>query len=198
VRPARASLVAVLISVLALLLAGCDVAERDEPAPAPRETADPLPKLPKRWSRHVNRRLGFAIGVPPRWSAGDRRRSSLFRSPDRLVAVSVSADRTEGGLSLPIEEFARRVTKALPDLKRLRAERPRPFRARYDAAAVTATARLHGGLRQRLLVVVQRREPFVTFTAVVAANAKQGARAHRDEVVRMLRSLRGRRANQRG
>jgi len=184
--------------VLALLLDGCDVGEKDEPAAQPREKADPLPQLPKRWSRHVNRKLGFAIGVPPRWSADDRRRSSLFRSPDRLVAVSVSADRTEGGQSVPIEEFARRVTRALPELKRVRAERPRPFRARYDAAAVTATARSHGGVPQRLLVVVQRREPFVTFTAVVAANAKQGALAHRDEVLRMLRSLRGRRAEQRG
>ena len=44
-----------------------------------------------------------------------------------------------------------------------------------------------------LLVVVARREPFATYTAVVAANAKHGASAHRDEVLRMLRSLRGRR-----
>ena len=143
--------IAALLMLVPALLAGCDVGEKDEPLPPAVETADPLPKLPQRWSRHANPELGFVIGVPPGWSADDRRRSSLFRSPDRLVAVSVSADRTEGGLSLPIEEFAERVTKALPDLKRLRAERPRPFRARYDAAAVTATARSRGGVPQRLL-----------------------------------------------
>jgi hypothetical protein len=193
VRSTRGSIAALLVLMFALLLAGCDVGEKDEPSPPPVETADPLPKLPKRWGRHANPELGFAIGVPPRWSADDRRRSSLFRSPDRLVAVSVSADRSEGGLAVPIEEFALRVTKALPDLKRLRAERPRPFRARYDAAAVTATARSPAGVPQRLLLVVERREPFATYTAVVAANARQGAGAHRDEVLRMLRSLRGRR-----
>jgi hypothetical protein len=187
-----------LTLVLAVALAGCDVGEKDEPPPAPVEKADPLPKLPDGWSRHANRKLGFAIGVPPHWSVNDRRRSSLFRSADRLVAVSVSADRTEGGLAVPIDEFAERVTKALPDLRDLKAMRPRAFRARYDAAAVTATAKSKGGVPQRLLVVVERREPFATYTAVVAANAKQGAGAHRDEVLRMLRSLRGRRANQRG
>jgi hypothetical protein len=193
VRPNRASVVSVVIVTLALPLGGCDVGEKDEPPPAPVEKADPLPKLPDRWSRHSNPKLGFAIGVPPQWSASDRRRSSLFRSPNRLVAVSVSADRSEGGLAVPIDEFADRVTKALPDLRGLKAKRPRPFRARYDAVAVTATAKSKkGGVPQRLLVVVERREPFATYTVVVAANAKQGSGAHRDEVLRMVRSLRGR------
>jgi hypothetical protein len=183
----------VLVSVTgALLLAGCDLGEKDEPPPAPVEAADPPPKLPRSWSRHVDRKLGFAIGLPPHWSAKDRRRSSLLRSPDRLVAVSVSADRTEGGLAVPVEEFAERVAKALPDLKQLKADRARPFRARYDAAAVTAKAKAKSGVPQRLLVVVERRDDFATYTAVVAANAKHGGHAHRDEVLRMLRSLRGR------
>ena len=51
--------------VPALLLAGCDVGEKDEPSPPAVETADPLPKPPQRWSRHANPELGFAIGVPP-------------------------------------------------------------------------------------------------------------------------------------
>jgi hypothetical protein len=180
----------------ALLLGGCDAGEKDEPAPRPVETADPLPKLPREWRPHANRRAGFAIGVPPRWSVRDRRRSSLFRSPDRLVAVSVSVDRSEGGLALPVDEFAARVADALPDLKRLEVDKPRPFHARYEAAGVSATGTAaKGDVRQKLLVVVERREGFATYTVVVARNAKRGAKEYRDELRRMLRSLRGRPAS---
>jgi hypothetical protein len=39
------------------------VGEKDEPSPPAVETADPLPKLPQRWSRHANPELGFAIAT---------------------------------------------------------------------------------------------------------------------------------------
>jgi hypothetical protein len=99
-------------------LSGCG--ERDEPEPAatPVETSDPVPELPRKWSRHVNSRAGFAVGLPPGWSARDRRRSSLLRSPDRLAAVAISADRTRSGLALPLDEFATRVADALKGFRR--------------------------------------------------------------------------------
>jgi hypothetical protein len=173
-------------------LSGCG--ERDEPEPAatPVETSDPLPDLPRRWSRHVNSRAGFAVGLPPGWSARDRRRSSLLRSPDRLAAVTISADRTSSGLALPLDEFATRVADALKGFRRLKTESPRPFDARYDAVAVAGTGEAKGGLRQRLLVVVERRAGLATYTAVVATNAKRAAGRHRDEIRRILRSVRGR------
>jgi hypothetical protein len=178
---------------VALVAGGCGEDGGTESEKPPRETADPLPKLPRDWKPHVNRSAGFAIGVPSGWSARNRGRDSLFRSGDRLVAVSVSADRGAGALALPIDEFAERVAEALPRLKRLRAQRARPFDARYQAVAVPATGRAAGeGVPQRLLVVVQRREGLATYTVLVARNAKPGARAHRDEIRRMLRSLRGR------
>lgn len=181
----------VLAIALAALVGGCG--EKEEPPPPPVETVDPLPKLPREWKRHVNRRAGFAIGVPEGWSARDRRSSSLLRSPDRLVAVSVSVDRGEGALALPVERFATRVADALSGFRRLKADRPRPFPARYEAAAVRATGRTKkDDVPQRLLVVVQRREGFATYAVLVAENAKLGANRHRDEIRRMVRSLRGR------
>lgn len=190
---------AICVTAIAALLGGACGDDGGQPPTQPRETADPLPKLPREWKRHVNRRGGFAIGVPSGWSARNRGRDSLFRSGDRLVAVSVSADRGEGALALPVDEFAERVADALPKLKRLRAQRARPFQARYEAVAVAAKGKAAGsGVPQRMLVVVQRREGLATYTVLVARNAKRAGRPHRDEVRRMLRSLSGRPSRKKG
>src|SRR5918994_3037912 len=180
-------------AAVAVAVAGCGEREEPQPSTRPAETADPLPELPRKWSRHVNGRAGFAIGLPPRWSARDRRRSSLIRSPDHLAAVTVSADRSEGGLALPLDEFATRVADALKGFRGLRTKDPRPFRARYEAVAVTGSGRAaKGGVPQRVLVVVERRAGLATYTAVVATNAKRASGRNRDEIRRMLRSIRGR------
>lgn len=189
-RAACAASAALALSLVAFT--GCGEREEPEPPPRPAETADPLPELPRKWARHVNPRAGFAIARPPGWSARDRRRSSLMRSPDRLAAVTISADRSEGGLALPLNEFATRVADALRGFRRLKTEPPRPFRARYDAVAVAGRGQAKGGVPQRVLVVVERRAGLATYTAVVATNAKRAAGRHRDEIRRMLRSLRGR------
>lgn len=188
----RAASAACAALALAFAVAGCGERGEPEPATSPAETVDPLPELPRKWSRHVNRRAGFAIGLPPGWNARDRRRSSLLRSPDHLAAVTVSADRTDGGLALPLDEFATRVTDALKGFRRLKTEPPRPFRVRYDAVAVAGSGDAKGGVPQRVLVVVERRAGVATYTAVVAANAKRATGHHRDEIRRVLRSLRGR------
>src|SRR5688572_20394655 len=90
--PERA--IASLAALCVLAFGACG--EDDEPAPPqrPRETVDKLPELPPDWKPYVNRQVGFAIGRPPGWRAEHRGGSTLLRSPDRLVAVSISADRT--------------------------------------------------------------------------------------------------------
>jgi hypothetical protein len=180
-----------LAAASVVALGGCVVDEKDEPPP-PVETTERLPKLPRDWTREVSRGAGFAIGVPPRWTADERRRSALFRSPDRLVAVSVSADRTPDGLAVPLDEYAPRVADALDGFRNLKVGKPRPFRAHYEAVAVPASGKAKGGVPQRLLVVVERRGGLVTYTLLVARNATVSGGAHRDEIRRMVRSLRGR------
>jgi hypothetical protein len=174
------------------LQVGCEGEEGGEPE-RPAESGDPLPRLPRDWKRDVNRRAGLAIGVPPRWSVRDRRRSSLFRSPDLFVAVSVSADRSREALAVPLEEFASRVADALRGFKRLRTGWPRPFRARYEAVALPGSGQsAKGDVPQNLLVVVERNEGVATYTVLIARNARAGSRSHREEVSRMVRSLRSR------
>lgn len=187
---------------LALLAGGCDgsdgsAVERLE------ETADEPAAVPAGWRRLTNRRAGFTAGVPAGWRARPVKRGggSLLVSPDELVTVTLLADRGSGALALPLEEFADRTARALGGeaagpgrFRGLRVGRPSPFGHAYEAVAVRATGRPRGrGVRERVLVVVARREAMATYVAVARENAERRSRAApRGVVKRVIRSLRGR------
>lgn len=171
-----------------------------EPGP---EDADPLPGLPAGWGREVNEAAGFAIGVPPEWTAGPSPagQGTMLTSPDRLALISITADRTAGALELPLGEFAQRTAEALGTeiagagrFKALRVERPHPFPHRYDAAAVEATGTpVRSGVHERILVVVIRREGYATYIAVARSNAERSSQFGGEATFeRAIRSLRGR------
>lgn len=179
------------------LLGGCgadDTAE--EPGGArPTELADPLPKLPRGWEPYVNRSGGFALGRPPGWSARDEGATALLRSPDRLVAVTVSADRTSEALELPPERYARRVFRALAGY-RGEPKPSAPARLRgspYKGAQVSGEAvAAESGVRQDVRVAVLQRPELVTFTVVVGANARRASSAQKEDALRVARSVRSR------
>lgn len=173
------------------------------PADLPPEDADPLPDLPGDWGREINEAAGFAIGLPPGWSVrpSPAGQGSVLTSPDRLVVISISADRTSGALRLPLGQFARRTAEALGTevagprrFRRLSLGRPAPFAHRYDAVAVRAFGTPGGSeVRERLLVAVIRREGYAVYVAIVRANASEPSQyADRATVKQVLRSLRGR------
>jgi hypothetical protein len=190
--------------VAALALAGCggskdDVASEStaaasEPAPARTETVDAPASLPASWTREVNRRGGFSFGVPRGWKAERRGPVSLVRSFDRLVAISIAADRSAGGLELAPGSYARRAAAALRGYRGApEVGRPRGFaHPRYDASQVRGEATARGGVDQRIAAVVLRRRGLATFTAVIAANAKRVSGADRRLAAQLVRSLRGR------
>jgi hypothetical protein len=176
-RPALAA------AAVAVVLAGCDGSGDDEPAPAPppapppRETVDKLAKLPESWRPYVDRRGGFALGLPRGWKArAVDGPNALIRSFDHLVAISIAPDRSPAALEVPIEEFAARTAEALPGLRgELRRVRTRRYRHRYDGTEIRARATSKEGIDQLLSVIVLRRDSVATLTAVIAANAKPGA-----------------------
>jgi hypothetical protein len=180
---------AALCIVVALGACGAD----DEPAPTerPRETVDKLPELPPGWKPYVNRQVGFAIGRPPGWRATHRGASTLLRSPDHLVAVSISADRTLEAVEFPLDDYVERAAEALPRFKHLKVGRPRPFRDEYPAQAVGA-AGVKDGVRQRMLFIALRRRGVVTYPLLVARNAERKSGYYYDEALRIVRTLRGR------
>jgi hypothetical protein len=195
-----------VLAKLAALTAGCvlligfaggcgDGSDGPDSSRPVTETVDPVPKLPRGWKPHVNRDGGFALGVPPGWSARAHGAHSELRSPDRLVAISIAADRSEETLAIPLPELARTTLDAgLPGIRKLEARDPRPNRHRYDAVSLAASA-LAGKdppVRERLTLIVIRRQGLATYTALAAENTEASARPHREEIERALRSLRGR------
>lgn len=185
-----------LIAALALasLAVGCGEDADEAPPTAPVETADPLPELPAGWSVHANRDAGFALGVPPGWTARARGVRSELRSPERLAALAVTVDRTDEVLAAPLDELASATIAAeVPGLRDVEPGEPRPLRHRYEAVALRATG-VAGDedVPERLLLAVVRREGIATFTALAARNARRSPHLYARQMERAIRSLRSR------
>lgn len=169
----------------------------------PKETEDPLPPLAQGWKEVDNFSAGFSIGLPPGWVEHDAEagQGSILSSPDDLITVSITADRTAGALALPLDEFAQRTAEALGSevsgpqrFRDLVVGRPAPFDHAYDAVAVRATGTpVATKVPEHVLVVAIRREQLAAYVVVVRENAeKESAFADRDTIKRLVRTLRGR------
>ena len=179
-----------LVLAVAALAAGCG-SDDPEPPQRPAETVDKLPKLPPGWKPYVNHRAGFAIGRAPGWRPRRRGTTTLLTSPDRLVAVSISADRSSEAIEFPLDDYAEQATEALR-FGHIDARRPHRFKADYNAEAVEATGRTRSGPRQRLTFIALRRDHVATYAVLVARNAERDTRYYDQEALRMIRTLRGR------
>src|SRR5438874_1726529 len=120
-RPRRG---AIWVSAALLALAGCGAGPTvhahtaAEPAQAPAA-------LPPGWRTYRDYSSGLSNGIPRGWRGAKRGDSLLVRSPDRLVAVSVTADRTRDTLSVPLDRLTRATLAGLPGYRgRLRAGKP--------------------------------------------------------------------------
>jgi hypothetical protein len=184
---------ALALTLLAVVVGLGACGEKDEPTiTKPAETVDEAPELPKRWTRLVSRAGGFSVGVPPGWKARNRGGTALLRPKDRLVVVSITADRSAEALGAGLDDYAEETAKRLPGLRNLRLKPAGPFEgARYPGFAVRGTGTAKGGVRERLLVVVMRRPELAAYVALVASNARAPARRER-QAKRILRTLTGR------
>ncbi len=183
-----------LVAALLAGLAGAGCGEEDEFAGSPnpaRERSDPPAKPPTGWRTFANRRAGFTLSVPPAWPARARGSATLIRSSDRLVAVTVAADRSEAARTTPPRRYALRTFRALPGFRNLKPGSLRKVRgspypsARVDGAGTLAERRQ----RQHITVAAYGRPHRVTYTVV--AFSAGGAQAA--EIGLMLASVRARR-----
>jgi hypothetical protein len=167
---------AALLIVAAIVVAGCGSDSSDDQPPPKRqhaEDADPVPDLPSGWKPYLNRAGGFAVGLPPGWKASRRGTGSLIRSYDRLVAVSISPDRTPDAQELGLDRFATRALIALPGVTAdVQPSDPKRYDHHYDAVQSNYEAKdPKSGVNERASVIVIRRDHLVTFTVLIAANA---------------------------
>jgi hypothetical protein len=191
------SQLAAVVAVLGLALVGCDddsdAPRPPPPPPPPSETVHKVGDLPRGWKVHTNSAGGFGFGVPPGWKAKDHAISTSVRSFDRLVAVSITPDRTAEAFEIPLANFARRALAALPGFDPALDPGPtRRFRHRYQGAEARASGRAESGVKEQVRLIVLRRDSLVTFTVVLAANAKPSARPSERLAERMVRTLRSR------
>src|SRR5687767_8051199 len=97
-------------AALCLVPAGCGGSDDGEPA----ERADPPARPPPGWRTVGNESAGFTVAAPRSWAASTKDEATLIRSPGRLVAVTVAADRSRAGRELEPARYARGTLEALP------------------------------------------------------------------------------------
>ena len=168
-------------------MAACGGEER-----APRERADRPAHPPPGWRTVRNPRAGFTIAAPPGWTVKTRRGATLIRSSDRLVAISLAADRSREGRSTSPARYARDLLGDLPGFEgsvepRVRRVRGTPYRtARVEGSGTLRTARR----AQRITVAAYHRPGSATYAAVIFRNPRVEPAADRRAVARMLRTFR--------
>ncbi len=176
------------------MLAGCgDDGGGNTSTPRAAETADPPAKLPAGWLTEVNRPAGFTVGVPPLWSANLDGGTTVLTSPDKLIAISISADRTGEALEAPLDGFATATAEGLGGFEGLKVGSPRSFKgAAYPGVEVTGRGRQsESKVPQRIQLVILRREGIASYPVLAAINTRKGS-PFDEQVDRIVRSLRGR------
>ena len=190
----KTALAVIVALAVAVPVAGCGGGSTSTTTnPTAKETAQKLPKLPPGWKARRDQKLGYAIGVPTGWEVANHRRSVLFRSPDHLVAVTLTADRDASAFAVQLEKFASQALGGLPGFKvPLESGKPKPFKGTpLKAVQASATGSQAGGLKERATLVVLRRDRLVNYTVAVLENAKQhAAELDRAVALRMIKTLR--------
>ena len=162
---------------------------------ASAEPSDSAAKPPHGWKVVRNRNIGFTLSVPRSWTARVRGTATLIRSKDRLLVITVAADRGEQGRELGAAEYARRTLHALPDfvgsvLPRARRVRGSPYpSARVDGKGTLKTSRRPQGIT----VVTFQRPRRVTYALLAFSNSKVPKSFYDRKLKRILPSFRAQR-----
>lgn len=180
----------------ALALAACgdddDTSDKDRITTEAVERGDPPVKPPAGWRTVRNPFAGFTISAPNSWAATTTPKRTVIRSDDRLVAVSISADRTAPGRGLSARDYARRTIRTLPKFVGVVEKGvSRVPGSRYQSALLHATGTVSpSNLSQRISVAIFTRPGLVTYGVLVFRNAGVKPRFNDRTVSQMLGSLR--------
>jgi hypothetical protein len=116
------------------------------------------------------------------------------RSGDRLLAVSITADRSPDGRDLKPATYATRLVEALPGYRSLKVGRPGPARgAHYPGASVPARGTFkRTRVRQAIRAVALQRRGQVTYALLFFRTARSPAALYGPAIAGMTRTFRAR------
>ena len=172
-----------------LLAAGCGGGDDTK---TEKEHADAPARPPSGWKTVRNRAAGFTLSVPKSWTARVKSAATVIRSKDKLLVITVAADRGDEAQELSAGDYAKRTLEALPDfegsvLPGAHRVRGSPYRsARVDGAGSLKTSKRV----QRITVVAYKRPDQVTYALVAFSNRKVPASFFEARLRRTLRSFR--------
>jgi hypothetical protein len=170
--------------------AGCG---GDGSGPA-EERADRPVKPPAGWRTVTNGPAGFTIAAPTTWTARTKQDATLIRSEDRLVVITIAADRSRAGRDTAAAEYARAALQQLPGFEGSVSPRRQTIKGSpYQTARVDGGGSVQTSERpQRITVVAYHRPDQVTYAAVVFRNAGVRPRFNDPIINRILPTFRAR------
>jgi hypothetical protein len=190
--PARRFLLAASAAATVALLAGCGGGDDEPTASAPAETIDaPAAPFPG-GAALINTDGGYSVGAPHGWTPEQQGGVTVLSSPDHVVTVAVTSDRTDEALGAEPAAIAATAIQSLPGFTAIGVGKTRPFEAHYPAVEVTGTAtRSSDKLRQAFRSFVLVRPGLAVFTVLASRGAKSPS-PFASQVDAIVRSLRGR------
>ncbi len=188
--------VAVALALAALSIAPLGCGSDAAPGPAPvelkTETSDKLPKLDRGYEAFTNREAGITFGRPPGWKAEADGAVTELTAPDKLIAASISIDRTNEALASSPKAFATETAELLSGYREpLEPSRAKKFQHPYEGAVVEAKGTAEkSGVRQVVRVIVLERKGVGVVTAVIAENADKEVTAEAEQALEAIGTLR--------
>jgi hypothetical protein len=183
----------VLLAAALFVVPGCGGGDSKKASnlPDPKdEPTDAAAKPPPGWHTVKNKIAGFTVSAPDSWADAPTKAATAIRSDDKLVVVSIAADRSKKGADTNARTYAAETLKATTSAKtdgKIHTVKGSP----YDNAYIVATGKIPGQkVPQTVTTVIYHRKGHVTYGMLIFANAKVKPHFNDKNLAELMRSFR--------
>jgi hypothetical protein len=183
----------VLLAAALLVVPGCGGGDSKKSSglPDPKdEPTDAAAKPPAGWHTVKNKVAGFTVSAPDSWADAPTKAATAIRSDDKLVVVSIAADRSKKGADTSARTYAAETLKATTTAKtdgKIHTVKGSP----YDNAYIVATGKIPGQkVPQKVTTVIYHRKGHVTYGMLIFANAKVKPHFNDKKLALLMKSFR--------
>lgn len=163
----RTKLTAGALALLAsaLVAAGCG----DDGEGGRTQKQDPPAKPPAGFRTVANGEAGVTVAVPRTWRVRKQGAVTVLRSPRRLIAITLSADRSSAGRDTAPSQYARSTLESLPGFEgSIAAEGRQVPGTPYSSGLITGRGTVKTSPRAQQIAVAAIQVPGqVTFAATI-------------------------------